>query len=448
MRRKVVISALIGVILFSASCIGGMAPYVGPAPITGDNSGGAIVIYAVYETPTKQDFYVQRISAEGDFLWGEKGVLIGSGNGVSSKAVSDGSGGAIVMWAEFPPEPEGEPPYPEGEVHAAKVDSEGNVQWRRDIPGIKKAIPDGSGEVIIAFVDDGNLSVLKIDSEGNLPWGEDGLSLNLPDAYLCSIASDGSGGVITVLEIDEYGREDIICAQRVDSEGNTLWGSGGAQVFVGPAEGPRVANDGSGGAVIVFEQLTPSEDGIGYIDSDIYVQKVDAEGSVLWGPDGVPFYTGPSYPDVSQIVADGAGGATVFFFFAEFWTTYAQRIDADGHKLWNEDVRVCDSDYVSVVTDGSGGAICVWYGGGGISAAAQRIDATGRELWGPDGTTLTFRDLYLPGAVSDGCGGVLISWSADVKIRHYEISDVSYYVQRVDADGDVVWGDEGILLNP
>jgi hypothetical protein len=234
-----------------------------------------------------------------------------------------------------------------------------------------------------------------------------------------------------------------------------LWGSGGAQVFVGPAESPRVASDGSGGAVIVFEQLTPSEDGTGYTDSDIYVQKVDAEGNILWGPDGIPVCTGPSKPYSPQIVADGAGGAIVFFGLIGdevsapgYFSFRAQRIDADGHKSWNEDVRVCDSDYVSVVTDGSGGAICVWYGSEESEAAAQKLDATGTKLWGPDGTKLTFRDLYLPEAVSDDCGGVLISWSADVKIRHYEISNVSYYVQRIDADGNLPWGEEGILLNP
>jgi hypothetical protein len=35
-----------------------------------------------------------------------------------------------------------------------------------------------------------------------------------------------------------------------------------------------------------------------------------------------------------------------------------------------------------------------------------------------------------------------------VRFRNSEVSDVSYYVQRVDADGDVVWGDGGMLLNP
>jgi len=440
MRRKIVISALITAILLTASCIPwGWAVSISPPGITGDNSGGAIVTYAVYETLTEQDYYVQRISPAGDFLWGGRGVLIGStGNGCPwSEAVSDGSGGAIVTWGECLPEVPGEPQS--CQTYAARIDSAGNVAWRRDIPGAAQAIPDGSGGVIIAFDDPyGNISVLKIDSEGNIPWDEDGVSLGGP-AGLSSrgIASDGSGGVITVLEIDEYGSEDIIYAQRLDSEGNTLWGSDGAQVFVGPAEDPRVAGDGSGGAVIVFEQVTPST------DSDIYVQKVDAEGDILWGPDGVPICVGPSHQYSPRIVADGAGGAIVFW--VDERGVCAQRVDADGHKPWNEDVLLCDSTYVRIASDGSGGAFCVSYDG-----VAKRLDATGTKLWGSDGITFTPEAIHEPGLtlVPDGCGGLLISWAEDVKWRHYEISNVSYYVQRVDAEGNVVWGDEGILLNP
>lgn len=440
MWRRIVIWALIAAILLTASCIGGgMAVPIPPPGITADNSGGAIVTYAVYETLTEQDYYVQRISPEGDFLWGERGVLIGStGNGIPySEAVSDGSGGAIVTWSECLPEVPGEPPS--CQIYVARIDSVGDVKWRKDIPGIDQAIPDGSQGVIIAFDDPyGNLSVLKIDSEGNLPWGEDGVSLGGPAGSSSrDIASDGSGGVIAILMIHDYGGEYIIYAQRVDSNGNILWGSRGAQVIVGWAEGLRVVNDGSGGAVIVFQRNTP--DGI-------YVQRIDAEGSVLWGPDGVPVCVGPPHPYNPQIVADSAGGATVFF--VDERGVCARRIDADGHKLWDGDVEVPASSYYSLVTDGSGGAICVWYGGRETGAAAQRLDATGTKLWGPDGTTLTFRDLYLPGADSDGCGGVLISWSADVKFRNYEVSDVSYHVQRVDADGNLPWGDGGILLNP
>jgi hypothetical protein len=41
--------------------------------------------------------------------------------------------------------------------------------------------------------------------------------------------------------------------------------------------------------------------------------------------------------------------------------------------------------------------------------------------------------------VQDGCGGALISWTA-VKFKGEEVSQVSYYVQRVDVDGNLPWG--------
>jgi len=425
--------------LLSASCNGGMAPGIPPPGITGDNSGGAIVTYAVYETLTKQDYYVQRISPAGDFLWGGRGVSIGStGNGIPySEAVSDGSGGAIVSWWECLPEVPGEPTSCQSYV--ARIDAEGDVQWQWGREGVKieSMIADGAGGVIIGvWVADTKGSLVKIDAEGNLPWGEDGVSVGLVPEYLNQMVSYGSGGVI-VVGYTFQGDSDAVYAQRVDSQGNMLWGSDGAQVFVGPAESPRVASDGSGGGIIVFEQVTPST------DSDIYVQKVDAEGDILWGPDGVPICVGPSHQYSPQIVADGAGGAIVFW--VDERGVCAQRVDADGHKPWNEDVLLCDSTYVRIASDGSGGAFCVSYDG-----VAKRLDATGTELWGSDGITFTPEAIHEPGLalVPDDCGGLLISWAEDVKWRHYEISNVSYYVQRIDAEGNVVWGDEEILLNP
>jgi hypothetical protein len=311
------------------------------------------------------------------------------------------------------------------------------------MPGVDQAIPDGSGGVMIAYRApyQDNISVLKIDGEGNLPWGQDGVSLNLSgyDSQR-DVASDNSGGVIVVQQIPG---EDIICAQRVDSGGNILWQTGGVQACVGPAEGAQVVSDGAGGGIIAYMRAIPCEDGIGNCDSDIYAQRIDAEGNVLWGPDGAPICAGPSVPNSPRIVTDGAGGAIIFFVFLEDYVAFrAQRIDADGHKLWEEEAELWGG---IIVSDGSGGVISVWYGEEGINARAQRLDATGRELWGPDG--LVLRDLHPSLAVSDGCGGVLISWSA-AEFTGSKVSEVSYYVQRIDAGGNLPWGDEGILLNP
>jgi hypothetical protein len=457
--RRIVIWALIGVILVSVSCGGfdGLQSPIPPAAIVGDNSGGAIAVCQIWRmSDSYVQFYVQKISRQGDLLWGENGVLMGSGYGAwrfhgDVHAVTDGSGGAIVIWPDFPSQPEEEPSSLQ--THVARIDSEGNIKWRRDIPGINLAITDGSGGVIIAYTDSyDEIAVLKVDAGGNLPWGQDGVSLNLGEPYAFPIGSDGLGGVIVVAPT--LRGSNIISAQRVDSNGNVLWQTGGVQACVGPAEGAQVVSDGAGGAIIAYMRGIPCEDGIGWCDTDIYAQRIDAEGNVLWGPDGVPICAGPSHPNSPRIVADGAGGAIIFFTFVGsevsapgYFAIRAQRIDADGHKLWDEDVEVWPIGYHSLVSDGFGGGISVQYGGDGRSAGAQRLDATGRKLWGPDGTTLTLPDLHSDSVVQDGCGGALISWTA-VKFKGEEVSQVSYYVQRIDAEGNLPWGDEGILLNP
>jgi hypothetical protein len=423
--------------------------------MTGDDSGGAIAVYQIWQASDSYgQLHVQKISPEGDFLWGEEGILIGSGcradDQCGSYAVSDGSGGAIIIWMERLPQPEGEPRPSYFQTHVAKTDSEGNVEWQRDIPGIDQAIPDGSGGAIIAcrapYYE--NISVLKIDPEGNLPWGGDGVSLNLGRYYEFDIASDNSGGVIVV-----GNGVGNISAQRVDSEGNILWQTGGVQACVGPAEEAQVVSDGAGGAVVAYMRDIPCDDGRigGYCDSDIYAQRIDAEGNVLWGPDGVPICAGPSHPNTPKIVTDGAGGAIIYFDFIGsevsapgYFAFRAGRIDADGHVLWEEEAELWGG---MIVSDGSGGIISVWYGEEGTNARAQKVDATGRELWGPDGTTLTLPDLHSELVAPDGCGGVFISWSA-AEFKGCELSEVSYYVQRIDAEGNLPWGDEGILLNP
>jgi len=456
MGRRVVIWVLAVAILLSASCFQQHPEFIPLAAITGDNSGGAIAFYPTWrmsDSGSLVEFYAQKINPEGHLLWRGKGILIASGVAAfywacDLYAVSDGSGGAIVIWEEPLPEP----PY--ALPHVAKIDSGGNLEWQRDIPSaeeaIKEAIPDGSGGIIIAYLDgNGNMSVLKIDAEGNLPWGEAGASLNLGDSCLSDIANDNLGGVIAV----RYGVGNI-SAQRVDSEGNILWQMGGVEVCGIQGGAARVVSDGSGGAIIAYEYLIFSGDGkYGYSDSDIYAQRIDAEGNVLWGPDGAPVCVDPLYQYSPGIVADGAGGAIVFFVTHlpigdyHYSAIHAQRIDADGHKLWPEDVQVWEGACFSVISDGSGGAISMWCDDKESEVRVQRLDSMGRKLWGPEGTPLTLRDLHSPLAVPDGCGGVFISWWS-VKSTGYEVSEVSFYVQRVDADGNVVWGDEGILLNP
>jgi len=81
-RPKLIVSLclLLVSILFSTGCsclLPSPTPY-GPR-VTGDGTGGTIAVYEVHKGLNQRAFYAQKISPEGDVLWGENGVLVGSG---------------------------------------------------------------------------------------------------------------------------------------------------------------------------------------------------------------------------------------------------------------------------------------------------------------------------------------------------------------------------------
>lgn len=452
-------------------------PY-GPR-VTGDGTGGAIAVYEVRKGSNQRAFYAQKIGSEGNTLWGEKGVLVGSGYKTSDSffdlhIISDGSGGAIITWWAYPSR---QPQAPL--VHyVTKVDSEGSMLWQKEIRDVDHMISDGAGGAIIATdysYFENTLFVIKVDSEGNFPWGEDGVSIYCEE-YQChsfQVASDGSGGAIVIWQerLAEPGLEphrpeitERIFAQRVNSEGSPSWGQSGVLLYTTPegvaADGHQVISDGSGGAIAVWHQWPLGKIEFGTPEallSDICAQRVDANGNILWQQNGVPLGItkgGGECPSNALVVSDGAGGAIAIWedLRQGMMSIYTQRIDAEGNKggeqvcyIKNHLSFACHA----AISDGSGGAIITLrYKEAGTNERGllvQRIDAAGRAIW-PDNDVLVFLDGDCFGHVlsDDGCGGALVAWGTGKSIWKPKKS----HVQRIDAEGNCLWGDEGIRLNP
>ena len=96
---------------------------------------------------------------------------------------------------------------------------------------------------------------------------------------------------------------------------------------------------------------------------------------------------------------------------------------------------------------GSGGAIiaCSYKEAetGKKGLLAQRLDATGKAVWS-NGVVVTESDHITHVLSSDGQGGAIVAWGSGKFMFKSERS----YVQRIDSEGKLVWGEEGIRLNP
>ncbi|MFH2049129.1 MAG: T9SS type A sorting domain-containing protein [bacterium] len=214
---------------------------------------------------------------------------------------------------------------------------------------------------------------------------------------------------------------------------------------------PDGCTDMNGGAIVVWREK----------NSDIYAQRLDKYGYMMWDSDGIPICTEDMEQWPIDIISDGKGGAIVLWQdyrkltdnisrdFASN-TLYVQRINADGQVLWNENgIQLSDfrirTDYIinqqimqtnceGIISDCHGGAYICWTLAHDSLmgqtqnqiAYIQHVDSTGSILWDEYGKTLLYGISAELSIVSDDSSGVYCYVNPDS-------------VYRFDYDGNMLW---------
>lgn len=310
-----------------------------PQIITGGVPGGAIIAW--WDTRTtynNSDIYAQAVDGDGTALWTPDGVpiCVAAGNQFNPVLIPDGAHGAILAWEDNR--------NPEGDLYIQRIDSTGAALWTDDgvavcTAGSYQIFPrlasDGNFGAYIAWTDNrtGNYDVYmqRVDQYGYPNWYTDGNGI-LTAAYhevALDVVPDGVGGVILVFG-DERETAPGMYALRVNEYGNTPWLWSGIPICTVPngPENPQTVPDGSGGALIAWQDWRKGH-------GDIYVQKIDATGDVLWTRDGVAICGAPNDQVDIRLAADSHGGAVMTWRDARSgnaYHTYAQRISGEG--LW------------------------------------------------------------------------------------------------------------------
>jgi hypothetical protein len=316
--------------------------------------------------------------------------------------------------------------------------------------GDARIISDGAGGAIITWYDsrgyNNDIYAQRIDAWGNVLWtgnGADVCTWSASQSYP-EVVPDGAGGaIICWMDPRTPATGWDIYVQRINSSGNLMWDPVGVSVCtVDFMQGqPEVASDGAGGAIMVWYD---QRDG----DRDLYAGRVDAGGSSLWGGGILICTVHPANQTGYRIISDGAGGAIITWSDDRVDTEsdiFAQRIDASGDTLWTRDgIAVCDVDGTQlnpqIIPDGAGGAIITWEDFRGIFA--QRIDADGIGLWTAGGDTVCAApsSQQHPQIAADGYGGAVITWEDN---RDGGSTGLDIYAQRIDSGCNRQWGVTG-----
>lgn len=226
------------------------------------------------------------------------------------------------------------------------------------------------------------------------------------------VIGDDMGNFVIAWDTGSSTSDTDVYVQKLDDKGNPLWGEKGILVCHDQTETPynpanlqsqpKVATDGKGCVIVTWHDRRR------ILNSEIFAQRIGANGELLWIENGVWLWNIPTdYPRTagvldSSIISDGNGGAIIV------WTgygapvgnknsmVYAQRLSSDGQRLWSdEEVYVNpvfrSQGYSNIVGDGQRGIIISSrvgaYSGIGRtdSVYAQRLSPEGNHLWSDGG---------------------------------------------------------------
>ncbi|MBN1347907.1 hypothetical protein JXJ21_00725 [candidate division KSB1 bacterium] len=272
---------------------------------------------------------------------------------------------------------------------------------------------------------------------------------------VAAMSSDSSRGAIIVWQ---GGQDRGIVAQRLDINGYKYWQANGVEVcdISHNPGGAQISRSGIGAAIIAWED---ARNGGATNNTDIYAQRIDAEGNIRWQINGIPICNLEEKDADLSIAACPDGSAVIVWDSGR--TIRAQRVDASGNVLWGvngiEVVTTESSQFepqVIAVDDRT--AIVVWRDKRNSPSGdiyAQRLDyeySTVFRIWTDQGKLVStgISDCYctLPVITATTEIGAPIEWGAAIGWHESTQAGNSLKFQKLNHYGQKSWGDDGATV--
>lgn len=324
-----------------------------------------------------------------------------------------------------------------------------------------KIVPTSDGGFYISWFGNAGFNVYlqRLDADGVPQWAEGGIliadrSFSSTEDYGLSV--DAEDHALLSYRFETGGNIQA-AVQRVSPDGALLWGANGliASDDPGNVASPIITSAGHD-AVVAWTS---------YSDGSITLQRISPSGNLLW-EGGISLTTPTGFfliADVNGNV-DGsvivAGQAQLSTFDRRFW---AQKLDADGEPVWGADpIQIFDGTggamqfgyFPDFVLDGSGGAVFSWYYVGAPGegfARVQHILSDGTAVFAQNGISAANdpANWQRTAPVADYdpvTGDIYVVWTENLNQGGVHTFGAS--AQRINSDGDLLWGSGGITLIP
>jgi len=424
-----------------------------------------------------RDVYLQVITPDGEFKFEENGIVVANGHNRQEDPVvlACDDGGWIIAWEDYHVFEDPLSGLTRNDIYCTKINSQGEQVWGDDEFGVPvsffrsyksniEVVNDGDGGCIVVWRDHrgddrGDIYAMHITGDGvaDERWIENGSPVVLArgDQGYQNAISDGAGGVIVCWNTE---RSNIL-AQRLSIEGDLLWGDiAGLPVCTLESHQiePALCSDGQNGAFIVWTDFRDRDDR----RFDIYIQHINGDGNRLWGDQdgGLPLCTDAGSQRDVKIEMSNPGSAIVVWRdsreFEQDFCLYGMKISGNEEMVreWQPEqgiaVAVAEREHANpnLCYDGEEGAYVSWEGGRydvEVNIYVQRLDSDGQRMWGDGGMVVCGAD----DEDENGRAGEVISRFANegciVSWTDFRLGYSNIYTQRLNPAGDIFWEEDG-----
>ncbi len=263
------------------------------------------------------DIYAQLVDLNGNPQWTLNGLAICNAQGSQylPKGVSDGVGGAIITWYDTRVAPA------DSNIYAQRVNSAGIAQWApngtlicnyAEAQSFPQIVSDGEGGAIIVWRDHRrtggiwNIYGERVNAAGVTQWQANGTAICAltTSSENFDICSDENGGVLITWSDYRETKWDIYI-QKMHKNGYPIWQAYGVEICDADLHQfyPKIVSDGQGGAVVTWQDSRAGD--------DIYAQYINSTAHIQWAQDGMKICTLPSHQWYPVICNAGSGNIII-----------------------------------------------------------------------------------------------------------------------------------------
>jgi predicted lipoprotein with Yx(FWY)xxD motif len=348
--------------------------------------------------------YMQILNSDGSVQFQQNGLPVTSMSGYNQSSIDvvyyPGSDLIGIVWEENR--------IGDKQVFAQAVDLNANFIWSEDLgiqlcqntatqehPAISVLQTGGNFDYYIGWSDHREWQTgygiygQRLSADGTLNWGEEGILIadNNGDDILNDVVEN-----FYIWHNSSWPDQDIFI-KKVNADGSTAAGWPEPGLAVCTATGVQ---ENARGMIIPQGLLVTWEDKRSGT-TDIYGQIFTPDGDILWAEDGIPLCDAPNDQRAAQVIYD----EDLFVAWEDFRTGY------------DEDIFM------------------------------QKFNLEGEELWDAGGNEIAIKDSaqLAPALVKNG-DNFIIFWQ-----DNQTASGSDLYAQLIDANGDLIWDENGFIVN-